>query len=128
MQHQCSLQHSEKANHLSLSSATLILSIAFQLTTLRSILTLFLHLHIGFLSGHSPSGFPTKTLLVYLSSPLHATCPTHLIFLDLVILLKSDKNLKSRSSTLRNFLNFPTTFSSLGPHIFFSKLFFKTFS
>jgi hypothetical protein len=32
-------------------------------------------------------GFLIKTLDTYLSSPMHATCPAHLILLDLIYLM-----------------------------------------
>jgi hypothetical protein len=35
----------------------------------------------------APSGFPTKTLYAFLSYAVHATSPTHLLFLNLIILM-----------------------------------------
>ena len=46
-------------------------------TSWRSILILSTHLSLGLPSGLFPSGFPTKTLYTPLSSPIHATCPSH---------------------------------------------------
>jgi hypothetical protein len=56
---------------------------------LRSILILSTHLRLGLPSGLFRSGFPTNILYVFLFSPIHATCPVHLILLDLAIDRKS---------------------------------------
>ena len=42
------------------------------------------HLCLGLQSGLFPSGFPTKTLVYLSSPPIHATCPAHVILLDLI--------------------------------------------
>ena len=68
--------------HLSLSWANPIQSIYPHPTSRRSIVLLSTHLRLGHPSGLFPSEFPTKTLYTTLSSPIRATCPAHLIFLD----------------------------------------------
>ena len=70
--------------HLSLSWASLIQSIYPHPTSWRSILILSTHLRLGLPSGLFPSGFTTKNLYTPLYSPICATCPVHLIFLDVI--------------------------------------------
>ena len=72
--------------HLSLSWASSIQSIYTHPTSWKSILILSTHLCLGLPSGLLHSGFLTKTLYTPLSSPIRATCPTHLILLNFVTL------------------------------------------
>ena len=64
---------------LSLSWASLIQSIPPHPTSWRSILILSSPLCLGLPSDLFPSGFPTITLNLPLLSPVHTTCPAHLI-------------------------------------------------
>ena len=66
MEPECSLPHSQA----SLSCASPIQSTYPHPTSWRSILILSTHLRLGLPGGLFPSGFPTKTLYVPLSSPI----------------------------------------------------------
>jgi hypothetical protein len=50
-----------------------------------------------------PSSFSVKTLYIFLLFPIHATCPAHFIFLDLIILIIFDKRYLLWSSSLCSF-------------------------
>jgi hypothetical protein len=90
--------------HLSLSWASPIQSTYPHPTSWRSILILSIHLCLGLPSGLFPSGFPTKTLYTALYSPIRATCPAHLILLDLITRTILGEEYKSFSSSLCNYI------------------------
>ena len=113
---------------MSLSWVSPIQSMYTHPTSWRSILILSTQLRLGLPSGLLPSGFPTKTLYTPLSSPIRATCPAHLILLDLITHTILVEEYKSFSSSLCNLLHSPVTSSLLGPNIFLSTLFSNTLS
>jgi len=86
-------------------------------TSWRSNIILSSHLHLGLPSGLFPSGFPTKTLYTPLLSLIRATCPGHLILLDLITRAILGEQYRSLSTSLCSFLLFPVTSSPLGPNI-----------
>ena len=114
--------------HLSLSWASPIQFTYPHPTSWRSILILSIHLRLGLPSCLFPSGFPTKTLYAPLSSPICATCPAHLIFLDFITRTILGEEYRSFSSSLCDLLHFPVTLSLLGPNILLNTIFSNTLS
>jgi hypothetical protein len=88
--------------------------------SLRSILILFTHLCLGLPSGLFPFGFPTNILYALLFALSHATCPTQLILLDLIMLYILGEKYEFWSSPLCSFLQPSVTSSLFSPHIFLS--------
>src|SRR5215468_4846925 len=93
-----------------------------------SILILSSHLRLGLPNSLFPSGFPTNTLCTPLSSPIRATCPAHLILLDLTTCTILGEEYRSFSSSLCYFLHSSVTSSLLGPNILLNTLFSNTIS
>jgi len=89
---------------------------------LRSILILFSNLCPGLPNGLFPSGFPTKILYAFHTSPLGTTCHTHFILLDLITLIIFSEECKLWSSPLFSFLQIPFTSFLLGPNILLSTM------
>jgi len=104
------------ARHLSLSRASSIQSIPPHPTSWRSILILPSYLRLGLPSGLFPSVFPIKTLYKPFLSPIHATCPAHLIFLDLITRRIFGEEYSSWSFSLCSFLRPPPGLNILLKH------------
>jgi hypothetical protein len=73
------------------------------------ILILSSHLRLVLASGILPSGLPTKSLYAPIRSPIRATCPAHLILLDLITRTTFGDEYRSLSSSLCSLLHFPVT-------------------
>ena len=78
---------------------------------------LFSHLRPALPSGLLPLGLLPKTLYTSLLPPIRATCPVHLILLDLITRTIFYEEYRSLSSSLCSFLHSPVTSSLLDPNI-----------
>ena len=116
MEHEDSLPHSQATATCAYpeparSSPCLHIPLLF-----RSIVRLS-HLCLGFPNDVLLSGLPTKALYATLLSAMRASCPAHLIFLDVNIQMIFGGDSRSLSSSLSSLLVSPVTSSLLGPNI-----------
>ena len=110
-----------KSPLVTLSWARQIQSMPSHPVSLRYILILSSHLCLDFPHCLSPSGFPTKTLYALLLSPIYATSPSHLMFLDfvnLIIIMGECKDYEALHYAV--FSSFVVTSSLISPSIFLS--------
>ena len=110
-------------HHLSLSSASPIQSINPHPTSQKSILILSTHLCLVLPSGSIFFRFPNHDPIHLISSPIRATCPTHLILLSFITRKILGEEYKLFSSLLCNLLLSPVTSSLLGPNILLNTMF-----
>ena len=67
--------------------------------------------------------FPHQDSIRPLSSPIHATCPAHLILLDFITSTILGEEYRTFSSSLCSLLHSPITSSLLGPNILVNTIF-----
>ena len=113
-------------HHLSLIWDRPFQSIAPHPTTWRSMFMLSSHLRLGLPSGSFLQVSAPRPCMHHSSPPIRATCPAHIILLDLITRISGEQ--RPLSSSLCSFLHSPVHSTFLGPNILLSNLFPNTLS
>ena len=72
-----------------------------------------------------PSGFHTINFCTFILSPTHATWPTYIILLDIIIIIILLDEYKPLSYSLSSFIQSPVTFSLCSPNVPFSTALYR---
>jgi len=118
--------------HYRVYKSPLPITILYQINSVRAPPSHFRKIYFNIIlpstTGSLSLKFPHQNPVCIFHFPIHATCPSHFIFLDMITRITFDEGKTSFSSSVCSFLHFPVTSLLLDPNIFLSTLFSITLS